>query len=58
MEFVELYDALIDAGYFAEGELQLVCNVAGDTIETLDNCVYARYGYRDAAEFVTDGEDF
>ena len=41
----EIYEALIEYGYFTEDELTLVTNINGYTIETLNDCIYCRYGY-------------
>ena len=43
----DLYNNLIDNGYFTEKELQLITDINGYNIETLNNAIYARYGYRD-----------
>lgn len=43
----ELYDLLVDEGYFTVEELQLLTNINGYSIETLNDAIYARYGYRD-----------
>ena len=42
-----LYQALIDDEYFTEEELQLVTDVAGYSLGTLNDCIYSRYGYQD-----------
>jgi len=42
----ELYNKLIDEGLFTEEELQLITDINGYSIETLNDCIYARYGYR------------
>jgi hypothetical protein len=41
-----LWDNLLDGGYFTDMELQLVTNINGYSVETLNDCIYARYGYR------------
>lgn len=46
-EVNELYDVLVDDGYFTAEELQLLTNINGYSIETLNDAIYARYGYRD-----------
>lgn len=43
----ELYDLLVDDGYFTEEELRLLTNINGYSIDTLNSAIYARYGYRD-----------
>jgi len=51
----ELWQKLIDEGLFTEDELQLITNINGYSIETLNDCLYARYGYR-SYEQMTDEE--
>jgi len=45
-EVIETWDRLVDAGYFTDKELELVTYINGYTIETLNDCIYARFGYR------------
>ena len=47
MEFNELFEALVEEEYFTMEELHLVTMLNGDTVETLNACIFARYGYRD-----------
>lgn len=42
----EAYQLLIDNNYFTEEELKLVTDINGYSIETLNDCIYSRYGYR------------
>jgi len=49
-----LYSNLIDGGYFTEDELQLVTSINGYSIETLNDCIYCRYGYRDYDQMVEE----
>lgn len=44
--FNEVYKALIEWEFFTEDELNLVTNINGGTVEVLNDCIYARYGYR------------
>ncbi|MBQ0099722.1 MAG: hypothetical protein KBS91_04170 [Firmicutes bacterium] len=44
-EVNELYSRLIDENYFTEEELSLVTCINGYTVDTLNDCIYARYGY-------------
>lgn len=44
-EVTELYNQLIDGGYFTTAELNLVTSINGYSIETLNDCIYCRYGY-------------
>ena len=45
-EVIYTWDSLVDAGYFTDKELELVTYINGYNIETLNDCIYARYGYR------------
>lgn len=56
-EFNKLWEALIDAGLFTEKELQLITCINGCRVDVLNDCIYARYGYRDF-EQMREGEDF
>ena len=42
-----LWDYLAEQGVATEEELQLVTNINGFTVETLNDVIYARTGYRD-----------
>lgn len=44
-EVTEFYNQLVDGGYFTDDELQLVTTINGYSIETLNDCIWARYGY-------------
>lgn len=46
MTLDEMYDYLIDNEYFTNDELNLITNINGYSKETLNDCIYARYGYR------------
>jgi hypothetical protein len=48
--FDEVYDRLIELDLFTSEELDLVCNINGSSIDTLNDCLYARHGYRDLAQ--------
>jgi hypothetical protein len=56
LEINDVWGLLIDGGYFTDDELQLITNINGYTIETLNDCIYARYGFR-SYEQMTDGDD-
>jgi hypothetical protein len=53
-EFNDLYGKLIDNGYFTEDELNLVTNINGNTVESLNNAIYSRTGYRDWEQLEED----
>ena len=51
----KLYNDLIDEGYFTSDELALITSINGYSIETLNDCIHARYGFHDY-EQLTDNE--
>lgn len=51
----ELYDLLVEGEYFTEAELDLITCINGYSEETLNDCIYARYGYRSYEQMV-EGE--
>lgn len=56
---IELYETLLDEELFTDEELRLLTNINGLSIETLNDAIYARYGYRDyeqMKESENDGE--
>ena len=53
---VVLYDELTKRGLFTEAELDLVITLNGLTVETLNNCIFARYGYRDFNQMMEEEE--
>lgn len=55
--FNELFDNLIDMGFFTEDELVLVTNINGSTVDTLNDCIYARYGYRSFQQMVNEDNE-
>ena len=46
-DFNYVYEKLIEMGVATEKEIDLVCNINGNTIETLNDIIYARTGYHD-----------
>lgn len=52
MEFNKLYNKLVEEDYFTEEELRLVTDINGNTVEVLNDCIYARYGYRTFEDLV------
>lgn len=46
MKLNEYWNYLIESGIATEEELQLVTDVAGYSVETLDDVLYVRTGYR------------
>ena len=52
----EIYELLINLGYFTRGELDLLTYVNGFNMETLEDALYCRYGYRTIEQFIYDLE--
>tara|TARA_Y100001937_G_scaffold89204_1_gene120603 strand:- start:42 stop:221 length:180 start_codon:yes stop_codon:yes gene_type:complete len=50
-EFNELYDLLIDLGIATSEEISLVTSINGTSIDTLNNILYSRTGYRSLDQF-------
>lgn len=48
----EVWDLLVDNDYFTVEELQLLTNINGYNLETLNDAIYARYGYRDLEQML------
>ena len=46
-EIDKIYAKLVENGFFTEQELQLITCINGYSIDTLNDCIYARYGYSD-----------
>jgi len=53
-DFEQVYDYLLENDYFTEKELELVTNINGNSIETLNDMLYARFGYRDIEQMLED----
>ena len=48
----KLYNDLIVGAYFTEDELDLVTNINGWSVETLNDCIYARYGFHNYEQLI------
>lgn len=42
-----LWDELLEQELFTYDELRLLTNINGYSVETLNDAIYSRYGYRD-----------
>lgn len=51
------YNYLIESNLFTESELGLLCEVCGYTFDTLDNAVYAKFGYPSLCSYFRDNWD-
>lgn len=54
MNFEDLYAALLTWGIATEEELQLVCGISGARLETLEDVLYYRTGYRTWEDYYSD----
>ncbi len=52
LNFHELYEELILEELFTDGELQLACDLCGQSVDTLNSCIYSRFGYHDYNQFI------
>jgi len=50
----ELWDKLLEQELFTELELQLITDINGFNVETLNDAIYARYGYRDYEQMMEE----
>ncbi len=50
--FNELYDNLIEFGIAKEKEINLVCSINGSSVDTLNQILYSRIGYRTWEQYV------
>ena len=54
----ELYNTLIDGEFFTHEELDLITIINGYSVDTLNDCIYARYGYRDYDQMTGEEQGF
>ena len=47
-----LWDELLDQELFTNEELQLITNINGLSVDTLNDAIYSRYGYRDLEQMM------
>lgn len=53
----EWYDFLVYNGIATNDEINLVCDVAGYSVDTLSNILYARTGYETMEQYLGEDED-
>ncbi len=53
----EIYQMLIDLGMFTEKELQLLTYINGFNMNTLEDALYCRFGYRSIEQFLEELEE-
>lgn len=51
-----LWDELLEMDLFTKAELKLLTSINGYSVETLNDALFARYGYRDLEQMM-DYED-
>lgn len=56
MNTKQLYNTLIDLKLFTDSELYLVTDINGYNEETLNDCIYSRYGYKDLEQMIESQE--
>ena len=49
-----LWDELQDMELFTYEELKLLTNINGYSVETLNDAIFARYGYRDLEQMMEE----
>lgn len=54
-EVTKIFNYLIDYNYFTFEELQLLTNINGYSVDTLNDAIYSRYGFNDFSQLI--GED-
>lgn len=52
-----LYNELVDRELFTSAELILAISLNGFTVETLNNCLFVRYGYRSLEQMLEEEEE-
>ena len=50
----QIYDFLIENQLFTKGEISLLCCINGYSVETLNDAIYARYGFRTFEELLNN----
>ena len=53
-QFDQIFDYLTENQFFTEDELNLVCCIDGHSVATLNNAIYARYGFSDFDSLLDD----
>ncbi len=53
-EINEVWGYLVDNDYFTDDELRLITDINGFNLETLNDCLFARYGYRDLKQMLEE----
>jgi len=56
-EMMRMYDYMVETEIATVDELNLAINLCGNTIETLNNVLYIRTGYRDLEQYLDCEEE-
>jgi hypothetical protein len=56
-DVTKLYEELIDLGMFTNEELELVTNINGYSVDTLNDCIYSRYGFHSLKQYLNEDEE-
>lgn len=51
MTTTELWETIVELGIATDNEIDLVTDINGNSIETLNDIIYARTGYRDLESY-------
>lgn len=51
MTITELWETIVELGIATDNEIDLVTDINGNSIETLNDIIYARTGYRDIESY-------
>ena len=52
--FDRLYDKLVQLNIATPSEIRLVCNINGHSVETLEDILYAKTGYRNIYQWIDE----
>lgn len=53
-QFDQIFNYLTENQFFTEEELTLVCCINGHSVKTLNDAIYARYGFSDFESLLDD----
>lgn len=53
-ELIDLWDYMVEQGIATDDELRLVTSIDGMNIDTLNDVLYVRTGYRDIKQYKGD----
>lgn len=56
-EMMELYDYMVECEIATISELNLAINLCGNTIQTLNQVLYIKTGYRDLQQLLNEDDE-